>query len=83
MAQVFVQYGKSHRDADSAVTEIRSNGGIADALSSDLSRPEGASDLAAKVRALAGYNASISKAERIEHQTVTDCDNLFARNGCR
>jgi 3-oxoacyl-[acyl-carrier protein] reductase len=86
-AYVFVHYGRSHRDADSVVAEIRNNGGKADALNSDLSGPEGASDLAAKVRALAGdsldiviANAGISKAGRIEDYTVADFDNLFATN---
>jgi NAD(P)-dependent dehydrogenase (short-subunit alcohol dehydrogenase family) len=86
-AYVFVHYGNSQHDADSVVAEIRGNGGKADALSSDLSGPEGASDLAAKVRALAGNrldvvvaNAGISKAARIEDQTVADFDSLFATN---
>jgi 3-oxoacyl-[acyl-carrier protein] reductase len=46
-AYVLVHYGKSQTDADSAVAEIRSNGGNADAVGSDLATPDGASTLAA------------------------------------
>ncbi len=37
-AHVIVHYGKSQRDADSVVDEIRSGGGKADAVGSDLPR---------------------------------------------
>jgi 3-oxoacyl-[acyl-carrier protein] reductase len=86
-AYVLVHYGQSQSDADSLVTEIRSRGSKADAIGSDLAAPEGASELAAKVRVLAGVrldivvaNAGISKAARIEDHTVADFDNLFATN---
>lgn len=84
---VLVHYGKSQVDANSVVDEIRSGGGTADAVGSDLEAPEGPSALAAKVRTLAGNrldifvaNAGISKAARIEDYTVADFDNLFATN---
>ena len=86
-AYVLVHYGKSQRDADSLVAEIRARGGKADAVGSNLAAPEGASELATKVRALAGErldivvaNAGISKAGRLEDHTVADFDNLFAIN---
>jgi NAD(P)-dependent dehydrogenase (short-subunit alcohol dehydrogenase family) len=86
-AYVLVHYGKSESDADSLVTEIRTRGGKADAVGSELAAPEGASELATKVRALAGErldiiiaNAGVSKAARIEDHTVADFDNLFATN---
>jgi 3-oxoacyl-[acyl-carrier protein] reductase len=86
-AYVLVHYGKSQSDADSLVTKIRTRGGRADAVGSDLATPEGAFELATKVRALAGEqldivvaNAGISKAGRLEDHTITDFDNLFATN---
>jgi len=72
----------SQADADSVVREIRTNGGKAEAVGSDLEVPEGPSALAAKMRTLAGdrldvvvANAGNSKAARIEDHTVAD----FAR----
>lgn len=59
-AYVLVHYGKSQSDADSLVTEIRTRGGKADAIGSDLAAPEGASELAAKVRVLAGVRLDMS-----------------------
>ncbi|MGB6829251.1 MAG: SDR family oxidoreductase [Terracidiphilus sp.] len=86
-AHVLVHYGKSKRDADSVVAEIRSGGGSADAVGSDLEAPEGPSELAAKVHTLVGdrldvlvANAGISKAARIEDHTIADFDSLFATN---
>jgi 3-oxoacyl-[acyl-carrier protein] reductase len=86
-AYVLAHYGKSQSDADSLVTEIRTRGGKADAVGSDLAAPEGASELATKVRTLAGdrldivvANAGISKAGRLEDHTIADFDNLFATN---
>ena len=86
-ARVLVHYGKSQKDADSVVADIRSNGGNADAVGADLAAPESAEELAAKVRELAGdrlaifvANAGISKAGRMEDHTIAEFDNLFATN---
>lgn len=86
-ARVLVHYGKSKSDADTLVAAIRSGGGKADAVGSDLALPEGTSELAGKVRNLTGdrldivvANAGISKAARIEDHTLADFDNLFATN---
>jgi NAD(P)-dependent dehydrogenase (short-subunit alcohol dehydrogenase family) len=86
-ARVLVHYGKSQQEADSLVSAIRNHGGSADAVGSDLASPEGASELAAKVRGLVGErldilvaNAGISKAGSIESHTLEDFDNLFATN---
>lgn len=86
-AYVLAHYGQSKDDANSIVAEIRSSGGKADAVGSDLAAPEGALELAAKVCALTGdkldiivANAGISKAASIEDHTVADFDNLFATN---
>ena len=86
-AYVLVHYGKSQSEADSLVTKIRTRGGKADAVESDLGAAEGAFELATKVRALAGErldivvaNAGISKAVRFEDHTIADFDNLFATN---
>jgi NAD(P)-dependent dehydrogenase (short-subunit alcohol dehydrogenase family) len=86
-AYVLVHYGKSQKDADTLVEDIRTKGGKADAVSADLAAPEAASEVAAKVRKLVGdrldivvANAGISKAARIEDHTIADFDNLFATN---
>ena len=86
-AYVIVHYGKSQKDADTLVEEIRTNGGKAEAVSADLAAPEAASELATKVHNLVGdrldivvANAGISKAGRIEDHTIADFDNLFATN---
>jgi NAD(P)-dependent dehydrogenase (short-subunit alcohol dehydrogenase family) len=86
-ARVLVHYGKSQKEADALLEEIRSKGGKAEALGADLAEPEAASELATKVRELVGdrldivvANAGISKAARMEDHTIADFDNLFATN---
>jgi 3-oxoacyl-[acyl-carrier protein] reductase len=86
-AHVLVHYGRSKQDAESLVTDIRLNGGRADAISADLGTPEGATLLAKDVRSIVGErldvlvsNAGITKAATIEDHTVQDFDNLFATN---
>jgi NAD(P)-dependent dehydrogenase (short-subunit alcohol dehydrogenase family) len=86
-AHVLVHYGRSAQDAESLVAGIRSKGGRADAINADLGTPDGAIELAKKVRTIVGErldvlvsNAGISKAARFEDHTVADFDNLFATN---
>src|SRR5271154_1350306 len=86
-AHVLVHYGRSAKEAESLVAEIRTKGGHADAFSADLGTPEGASLLAKQVRSIVGdrldvlvLNAGISKSARIADYTVEDFDNLFATN---
>jgi len=86
-AHVLVHFGRSRREAESLVVEIRRKGGRADAVSADLGIPDGASLLAKQVRSIVGdrldvlvLNAGISKAARIADYTVEDFDNLFATN---
>jgi NAD(P)-dependent dehydrogenase (short-subunit alcohol dehydrogenase family) len=86
-ARVLVHYGKSQNEAETLVAAIRDAGGSADSVGAELASPEGASELAAKVRSLAGErldilvaNAGISKAARIEDHTIKDFDELFATN---
>jgi NAD(P)-dependent dehydrogenase (short-subunit alcohol dehydrogenase family) len=86
-ARVLVHYGKSQKEANSLVENIRTNGGKAEAVGADLAAPEAASELATSVRSLVGgrldilvANAGISKAARIEDHTIADFDNLFATN---
>jgi 3-oxoacyl-[acyl-carrier protein] reductase len=86
-AHVVVHYGRSAREAESLVAEIRTKGGRADATSADLGTPDGASLLANNVRSIVGdrldvlvLNAGVSKAARIADYTVEDFDNLFATN---
>jgi 3-oxoacyl-[acyl-carrier protein] reductase len=86
-AHVLVHYGRSAREAESLVAEIRVKGGRADALSADLGAPDGASLLAKQVRSIVGgrldvlvLNAGISKSAPIADYTVEDFDNLFATN---
>src|SRR5271155_1026939 len=86
-AHVLVHYGRSAKEAESLVAEIRTKGGHADAFSADQGTPEGASLLAKQVRAIVGdrldvlvLNAGISKAARLADYKVEDFDNLFATN---
>jgi len=86
-AHVLVHYGRSAREAESLVSEIQTEGGLASALSADLATPNGAELLAKQVRSIVGdrldvlvSNAGISKAATIRDHTVEDFDNLFATN---
>jgi 3-oxoacyl-[acyl-carrier protein] reductase len=86
-AQVLVHYGTNEKEADSVVAEIRKDGGKAQKVGADLSKPDGAHTLAKHVRAIVGdrldilvANAGISKSATIEDTTVEDFDNLFAVN---
>jgi NAD(P)-dependent dehydrogenase (short-subunit alcohol dehydrogenase family) len=86
-AHVLVHYGRSTQEAESLVNAIQTQGGRADAISSDLGTPNGAELLAKQVRSIVGdrldvlvLNAGISKAARIADYTVEDFDNLFATN---
>src|SRR4030088_2236086 len=86
-AHVLVHYGRSEREAESLVSEIQAEGGLADAISADLGTPNGAALLAKQVRSIVGdrldvlvLNAGISKAARLADYTAEDFDNLFATN---
>jgi NAD(P)-dependent dehydrogenase (short-subunit alcohol dehydrogenase family) len=86
-AQVLVHYGRGKEEAEAVVREIRKAGGRADALSADLSSPDGPQVLAKQVRAIVGdrldilvSNAGISKAATIEETTIEDFDGQFAVN---
>jgi 3-oxoacyl-[acyl-carrier protein] reductase len=86
-ARILAHYGRSAQEAESLVTEIRANGGRADAISADLATAQGAAMLAEQVRSIVGdrldvavLNAGISKAARIADHTLEDFDNLFATN---
>jgi NAD(P)-dependent dehydrogenase (short-subunit alcohol dehydrogenase family) len=86
-ANVLVHYGRSKREAESLVAEIKTKGGHATAISADLGTRDGASLLAKQVRSIVGdrldvlvLNAGISKAALIADYTVEDFDSLFATN---
>jgi 3-oxoacyl-[acyl-carrier protein] reductase len=86
-AHVLVHYGRSADEAASLVAAIRARGGRADAVSADLSTPEGPAALANQVRSVSGdrldilvLNAGVSKAARIPDYTAGDVDKLFATN---
>ncbi len=86
-AHVLVHYGRSVPEAESLVTAIQARGGRANAISADLSTPDGATLLAKQVRSIVGdrldvlvLNAGISKVATIADHTVEDFDNLFATN---
>ena len=86
-AYVLVHYGRSVQEAESLVAAIQAKGGRANAISADLSTPDGAALLAKKVRAIIGdrldvlvLNAGISKSARMADYTVEDLDSLFATN---
>jgi NAD(P)-dependent dehydrogenase (short-subunit alcohol dehydrogenase family) len=86
-AHVLVHYGHSAQDAESLVADIRSKGGRADAIQTDLGTPDGAASLAEQVQSIVGgrldvlvCNAGVSKGATIKDYTVADFDNLFATN---
>src|SRR6202790_3902717 len=86
-ARVLIDYGRSKREAESLVTEIKTKGGRADAVSADVGTPDGASLLAKQVRSIVGdrldvlvLNAGISKSALIADYTLEDFDSLFATN---
>jgi 3-oxoacyl-[acyl-carrier protein] reductase len=86
-AQVIVHYGNAQKEADAVVKEIIAGGGRAQKVTTDLSRPNGAHELAKQVRSIVGdrldilvANAGISKAASIEELTVENFDQLFAVN---
>jgi 3-oxoacyl-[acyl-carrier protein] reductase len=86
-AHVLVHYGRSRLEAESLVVEIRRKGGRADAISTDLGTPNGASLLAKQVGSIVGnrldvlvLNAGISKAVRIADYAIEDFDSLYATN---
>ena len=86
-AQVLVHYGSNAAEARSVVDQIKAAGGQAEAVGADLSDPQGAHKLAAKVREIVGdrldilvANAGISRAATIEDTTIADFDAQFAVN---
>jgi 3-oxoacyl-[acyl-carrier protein] reductase len=86
-ARVLVHYGRSAPEAEEVVDSIRTKGGEAEAIGSDLSTPEGAVTLAAHVRALTAdrldvlvLNAGISKAAPLAAYQAADLDSLFFTN---
>src|SRR5882672_6862134 len=80
-AQVLVHYSSGAKEAEAVVAEIRRGGARADAVQADLSAPDGAHNLAGKVRSIVGgrldilvANAGVAKAAIIEDTTVEDFD---------
>jgi 3-oxoacyl-[acyl-carrier protein] reductase len=86
-ARVLVHYGRSLAEAESVVSKIRQEGGLADAIQADLASEEGAALLVERVRSTIGEkldivvaNAGVSKAAPLAAYTVADFDNLYATN---
>ena len=86
-ARVLAHYGKSRKEAESLVAEIRGAGGEAEVVEADLESRDGAHVLAEKVRKIVDgrldilvANAGISKSVPIEGLTVEEFDRLFAVN---
>jgi NAD(P)-dependent dehydrogenase (short-subunit alcohol dehydrogenase family) len=85
--RVIIHYGRSAKDANSLLNEIRAANGRAETVSADLSSPDGPAALAKQVREIVDTrldilvaNAGISIAAPIEDHTVEDFDRLFATN---
>jgi 3-oxoacyl-[acyl-carrier protein] reductase len=78
-ARVIIHYGSASDAAESLVTEIRAEGGIADAVGTDLAKPDAAVRLAAAVKILVA-NAGIAGAAPIEEETTDHFDTLYAVN---
>ena len=53
-ARVVVHYGRCEREAESLVSEIQTEGGLANAISADLGTPDDAALLAKQVRSIVG-----------------------------
>ena len=86
-ARVVIHYGKSAADAESAVSSIRAQGGVADAIPADLATPNGANVLADEIRKILGdrldilvANAGVTKSATLHDHTIGDFDTLFATN---
>jgi 3-oxoacyl-[acyl-carrier protein] reductase len=86
-AHILVHYGRSAKEAEAVVAQLREAGGRADAVSADLGAADGAHKLAKQVRGIVGErldilvaNAGISRPATIEETTVADFDELFAVN---
>jgi NAD(P)-dependent dehydrogenase (short-subunit alcohol dehydrogenase family) len=86
-ARVIVHYSNASDAAESLVQEIRAAGGTADAVATDLARPDAAVRLAAAVKTLVEdkldilvANAGISGAATIEDETIDHFDALYAVN---
>jgi NAD(P)-dependent dehydrogenase (short-subunit alcohol dehydrogenase family) len=84
-ARVLVHYGRSKQEAESLVAAIQQKGGRADAISADLETPNGASQLAERVRSIVGerldvvvLNAGVGKSARIADYTVEEFGHLLA-----
>jgi 3-oxoacyl-[acyl-carrier protein] reductase len=85
--RVIVHYGRAADEAAAVVSEIRADGGMADAVGADLATPEGVAKLAAEVRAIAGdrldvlvANAGIAGAASLADQSVTGFDAFYGVN---
>jgi 3-oxoacyl-[acyl-carrier protein] reductase len=63
-ARVVVHFGRNADEAKSVVDQIRTAGGRADAVPTDLSAPDGAQRLAAQVRNLVGDRLDILVAKQ-------------------
>ena len=86
-ARVIAHYNTGKPEADRLVAEIRAEGGKAEALTANLGAPDGARDLARRVRSVLDgkldifvSNAGISNEAVIEEQTVEEFDRIFAVN---
>lgn len=86
-ANVIVHYSQSSSEAESVVQTIRSQGGQAQALQTDLSSVTGPAELVSKLGragvsdlSVVVLNAGISKAAPMGSYTAEDFDRLFATN---
>lgn len=86
-AKVLVHYAKSVQEPNEVVDTIRNMGARADAVSADLSAPDGPFKLAEQVRNLVKdrldiliANAGVAKGGAIGQTTIADFDQLFSVN---
>jgi NAD(P)-dependent dehydrogenase (short-subunit alcohol dehydrogenase family) len=70
-AHVLVHYGRSAREAESLVSEIQREGGLANAISADLGTPDGAALLAKQVRSHRRGSIGCACAQRRNQQGGT------------
>ncbi len=86
--RIIIHYGRSAKEADSLLNEIRATGGRAEIVSADLSSANGAEALSRQVRDIVDgrldvivANAGIAKAAPIEDHTVQDFDDPYVPTG--
>jgi peroxiredoxin len=76
-AQVLVHYGRGKVEAEAVAAEIRSAGGRAEVVASDLAAPDGAHNLARQVRGIVGDRLDVLVAKRRKLSDLQGLDPMI------